>query len=630
MVEASVSFSIWLVIISITQIKRKHCSLLVLSLGVTIIISLVVMACNNVTAQTLETITKKRKAFENNPQIEVGSKPGAIAVNPQTNKIYVVNSGESTVSVIDSNSGNIAKKIPVGISPTSIAVDTSGNKIYVANQNSSTVSVIDGYNDSEITKIRVGYSPQDILFDSNSHTLYVADSNGSVYVISTLSNRVTTNSAIGGRPIALAGTGLQEYFLGGGNFPKIWVASISDGTVRVINALTNKPEAYIKLGPEAAPVSMASDSYYSGDHFPKIFVANNNYGNISVINALNNTVVANITLEKGNTPSYITYDPKHDGLYVTDSKHNIVYVINGTGQLGEFRKAIGRVLTLRDIRVLTLRENISSPSYIDFDPENSPGVIYVANSGGNTVSEISTATGAYLRSISVGENPGYIAHNTKTGMFYVSNRASNTVSVINGFSSKVAAGVTFNVNPGNSGQVTCNNKEYPTNTYVFIDVGTKCTAQPHKDFEFDRWVENLNRNSTLPLNTSAICKSPLDSFLCNLGIRPPDDPSAAFDVTRYGTFTANFKPLPPAIPPEYLYLVISVIVSSIIGWSIPSIFGRAKTRAQLRHLEECINQIGKLDKNVIEDKIEGYYVSGKISEDHRKYLKDKISEYYDG
>lgn len=33
-------------------------------------------------------------------------------------------------------------------------------------------------------------------------------------------------------------------------------------------------------------------------------------------------------------------------------------------------------------------------------------------------------------------------------------------------------------------------------------------------------------------------------------------------------------------------------------------------------------------KDGIEDKIIGYYVDGKLSEDHRQLLKDKISEYY--
>lgn len=55
--------------------------------------------------------------------------------------------------------------------------------------------------------------------------------------------------------------------------------------------------------------------------------------------------------------------------------------------------------------------------------------------------------------------------------------------------------------------------------------------------------------------------------------------------------------------------------------------GRSKARMQ-PNIWKNAYQIDKLDKNAIEDKIKGYYVHQKISEDHRQYLKDKISEYY--
>jgi hypothetical protein len=41
-----------------------------------------------------------------------------------------------------------------------------------------------------------------------------------------------------------------------------------------------------------------------------------------------------------------------------------------------------------------------------------------------------------------------------------------------------------------------------------------------------------------------------------------------------------------------------------------------------------VDDAGKSRKDAIEDKILGYYVDGKLSEDHRQLLKDKISEYY--
>jgi hypothetical protein len=218
--------------------------------------------------------------------------------------------------------------------------------------------------------------------------------------------------------------------------------------------------------------------------------------------------------------------------------------------------------------------------------------------------------------IHVGESHNHIGVNFYTSMIYVVNERSNSVSVINGFTGwvgpgwhtpKLAAGATLNIHPGNSGTIMCDKKEYPTNIYLYVDAGTNCTVQPNKDFEFSGWVENLNRNSTIPAG----------------------DPSGNLTVNRYGTFTANFVPIPPAIPPAFLFLLVGIILSSLIGWSIPSIAGWYKARKQLEHLEACINQIGKLDKNAIENKIKGYYVHGKISEDHRQFLKDKISEYYE-
>jgi hypothetical protein len=58
-------------------------------------------------------------------------------------------------------------------------------------------------------------------------------------------------------------------------------------------------------------------------------------------------------------------------------------------------------------------------------------------------------------------------------------------------------------------------------------------------------VENLNRITSIPLS----------------------DASATLTVNRYGTFTANFKPLPPTIPPEFLVLLVGIILSSLFGWS---------------------------------------------------------------
>lgn len=71
---------------------------------------------------------------------------------------------------------------------------------------------------------------------------------------------------------------------------------------------------------------------------------------------------------------------------------------------------------------------------------------------------------------------------------------------------------------------------------------------------------------------------------------------------------SNYQPL--------FTLIFTGVISIVVGFSIPTI---------VKWLKECITQIGKLDKNAIEEKINAYYVHGKISEEHLQFLRDRIS-----
>jgi len=79
--------------------------------------------------------------------IPVGTIPNALAINPATNQIYVVNSGGDTVSLIDG--GNLTApvvRVIVGSLPADAVVNPVTNKIYVSNSGDGTISVIDGAN----------------------------------------------------------------------------------------------------------------------------------------------------------------------------------------------------------------------------------------------------------------------------------------------------------------------------------------------------------------------------------------------------------------------------------------------------------------------------------------------------
>ncbi len=73
----------------------------------------------------------------------IGGKP-AIAVNSNTDMIYVADSKNNLVNVIDGKTNSVVNKIAVGTSPFDVGINQNTNKIYVVNSGDNTVSVIDG------------------------------------------------------------------------------------------------------------------------------------------------------------------------------------------------------------------------------------------------------------------------------------------------------------------------------------------------------------------------------------------------------------------------------------------------------------------------------------------------------
>ena len=92
-------------------------------------------------AATNELNQSQRQYFRS--EITVGQGPMAVAINPNTNILYVANSLSNTVSVIDGKTNNILTTITGIKSPQGIAVNPKTNKIYAINPDGK-ITVIDG------------------------------------------------------------------------------------------------------------------------------------------------------------------------------------------------------------------------------------------------------------------------------------------------------------------------------------------------------------------------------------------------------------------------------------------------------------------------------------------------------
>ncbi|HSF52037.1 MAG TPA: YncE family protein, partial [Nitrososphaeraceae archaeon] len=328
-------------------------------------------------------------------------------------------------------------------------------------------------------------------------------------------------------------------------------------------------------------------------------------------NSSNNAIIK--TIKVGSQPSDIDINTNSNKIYVANAGNNTVSVIDGFTD-----NVINNNITVGN-----------GPSDIKINEKTNK--IYVANAGSNTVSVIDGFTDNVINNnITVGNGPSDVAINENTNMIYVTNNSSNSVSVIDGFTDNIVAGLKFSITPAYAGQIICGEKEYPLNVYIYVIPGTECKAETKKAFEFRGWLENLNKDSSIPIHPSENSNSFYNSFLKFFNVYH-EDPT--FKVTKYGTFTANFKELPPPFPPEYWLALFGVIVSSIVGsWFIPGIIKWGKTKLQMKEFRRLRSNIEPSNKvtqqstenNIDIESITDAYAEGKINELQYKLLKEKI------
>src|SRR5271157_2495816 len=320
--------------------------------------------------------------------VPVGNSPFGVAVNSATNKTYVANYSDNTVTVID-GATNTTKTVNVGAYPCGVAVNPSTNKIYVSNScgndpncnSMGTVTVIDGATNNT-TMVNAGAYPYALAVNSMTNKIYVENDCGNDLSCS------------------------------------------SNGTVTVIDGATNNT-ATVNVGdfPEDVEVNSASN---------QIYVVNNcgndnscsSAGTVTVIDGVsNNTATVNV----GAYPYFAA----------VDSVTNQIYVANNCGNDLTCSSA-GTVTVIDGATKNTTTVNAGAYPYA-LAVNSMTNKIYVPNYCGNDLSCASAGTVTVINGatnntvpVAVGDGPQTLAVNATTDRIYVPNFTDGTVSVIAG------------------------------------------------------------------------------------------------------------------------------------------------------------------------------------------------------
>src|SRR5215467_1813156 len=508
--------------------------------------------------------------------IRVDSYPVGIAVNPNTDKIYVANEFSNTVSIIDESTDKIQATIKVGSFPYGIDVNPLNNRVYVANRGSNTVSVIDGSTNLKMADVRVGKSPIDVAVNPSSSLVYVTNiESGTVSVIDGITNTVSSTIKVGSIPYAIAVNPATNI---------TYVTDIGDGSISILQnskkdlnsrSSTNNNAAStlekidgIIIAPAGIAINTSTNKAYVTDY------ASNT---VFVIDLKIDSIIHRIKV--GTNPVGISVNPISNRIYVTNIGDNTVSVIDGSKDQILDNTGNSRAITVNPFL---------KPPFSDYDPS--------ANIPVNVKFPLIAS---------------FAAVNTASNKAYVTNTASNAISVIDGNKDTVLVKLNFNINPPNSGEIVCNGvRSLGTNSTLFSKGETlQCVANPHHGYSFDSWSGLTNSLS-----------NPLTIQLSQFG----------------NTLSANFE---QTLPPETYLLIGLAVVGSIpvfIGWynknrqkhylniylsKIESVYS-AFFQNESYSKEEYIMRLEQIRKEILR-----LFRKGKISDAHYTILDKKTTDY---
>jgi YVTN family beta-propeller protein len=230
-----------------------------------------------------------------------------MAVNPVTNRVYVLHSGY--IKVIDDTNTVIATLVVLS-GPSDVAVNAVTNKVYVTNQYNNNVMVLDGTTNT-ISTVTSGSKPGTVAVNSVTNMIYVVNSGSANVTVIDGATNATTTVAVGTNPSGVAVNPVTN---------KIYVTNLGSNTVTVIDGATNATTTVaVGTNPSAVAVNPVTN---------KIYVGNRSSANVSVIDGATNLTR---TLTTWRVPQTLAVNSVTNRIYVGTSQS--VIVIDGAADI---------------------------------------------------------------------------------------------------------------------------------------------------------------------------------------------------------------------------------------------------------------------------------------------------------
>lgn len=250
--------------------------------------------------------------------VTVGDNPMGMVLNSTQDRLYVVNSGSRTISIVSTTQFSILDTIllTAGIEPTDIAIipdskNSIEGKLYITNRFSNDVTVISTITKRVLKTIAVGTYPSAIAADALRKEIYVANErSNNLSIINAIDDTLVENISVDTRP-----TGIVV-----GN-DKVYVFNEGSNKISVVSPSLRKVVSTIFVeGPPKRGMQGFSN---------RLFVANTAANTLTFLNSQD---VVTRTIPVGIKPIGIAGDEKRNRLYITNHGDSTVSLVNPIGE----------------------------------------------------------------------------------------------------------------------------------------------------------------------------------------------------------------------------------------------------------------------------------------------------------
>ncbi len=170
-------------------------------------------------------------------RVAVGANPVSMVETPDGKKLYVVNQGDNTVTVIDTTDHTVRATVAVDNSPTHAIATRDNSTVFVLNEGSQTVSVIRTTDDQRINTLPAGAGANSLYLDPKLNRLYVTNGGAGT---------VSIYDVAGATPKCAVGTSGAACELALGVQNPMGITALADGTKAfVLSVQANDPASTI-------------------------------------------------------------------------------------------------------------------------------------------------------------------------------------------------------------------------------------------------------------------------------------------------------------------------------------------------------------------------------------------------